>query len=186
MHPRHECRRRFSLAMQIGDLMVVPCGLDRKVALPAVGVHGTPDFDGLLDKWNQTPRGGILDLPHSDSSDPRSIFLRCDDNQCLVVCLPPASTFLQASQIRLVHFDPTRQTVAARSDHRSTQLVEPSPGCLIAPQSEDPLQPQGTGAILLRCHPVHGTKPIHQRLARVLENRTRRYRGLMAALAALV
>src|SRR5216683_852611 len=120
--------------MQKRDLMVVSGGFDRQVTQPAVSVHGAPDFDGLLNKRHQTFCGGILNAPHADSSDTRPIFLCSDDDQRLAVCLAPASPFFQASQIRLVHFDSTRQAVATRPHHGPPQLVEPSPGGLVAPQ----------------------------------------------------
>src|SRR5206468_1477361 len=56
---------------------------------------------------------------------------------------------------------------------------------LITPQPKDPLQAQCAGTILLARDIPHRTKPHHQRLARVLENRTRRGRSLMPASAAL-
>src|ERR1035441_8155516 len=101
----------------------------------------------------------------------------------LSVCRPAA--FLQPADHRLVHLHPPAQSIPIRSDHSPSQFVQPSPSCLITPQSEDPLQAQRAGTVLLAGHIPHGTKPHHQRLPRVLENRARRGRGLVPATAAL-
>src|ERR1019366_68916 len=50
---------------------------------------------------------------------------------------------------------------------------------------EDRFQPQGAGTVLLGCDPVHGAKPVHQRLAGGLEDRPPRHPGLGGPLAAL-
>ncbi len=60
---------------------------------------------------------------------------------------------------------------AARPDHRPAQLVEPSPGRLVAAQPEHPLQAQGTDAVLLAGDEPHRQEPHPQRLACVLEHR---------------
>ena len=59
----------------------------------------------------------------------------------------------------------------AWSHHRPPQLMQPRPGRLITAQPQHRLQPKRTGTVLLTCQPVHGPQPIHQWLARVLEDR---------------
>jgi hypothetical protein len=49
----------------------------------------------------------------------------------------------------LVNFHPTRQPIAAGPNHRAPQLMQPGPGGPITTQSEDSLQTQCAGAILL-------------------------------------
>lgn len=70
-------------------------------------------------------------------------------------------------------------------NHRSPELVQPGPGRLVAAQPQHPLQSEGTGPVLLARQPVHGAKPIHQRLTRVLEDRARRHRRLATTRLAL-
>src|SRR5450631_174226 len=55
----------------------------------------------------------------------------------------------------------------------------------IAAQPQHSLQPQGTGSVFLARQPVHGPEPVHQRFARVLENRPCRHRCLMTTFLAL-
>src|SRR6266699_4663841 len=185
MHPRHQLRWRVLLALQKRDLVVVARSLDRQVPEPAVGVDCASGLDHFLHKRQQAFRRGVQDAAHADSSDPRPILLSSDDNQRLTLSLAPTRAFLNAPDVGFVHLDASRQTVPPRSHHRATQLVQPRPCCLVASQSKYPLQPQGAGPVLLRRNPVHRAKPIHQGLARVLEDRPCCHRGLVATFAAL-
>ena len=72
----------------------------------------------------------------------------------------------------------SREPVAARSYHRPTQFMQPSPGSLVTSQPQNPLQPQGTHPVFLRGHPPHRPEPNRQRRAGVLEDRPRRHRDL--------
>ena len=63
-----------------------------------------------------------------------------------------------------------RKAIPAWPYHRSAQLVEPGPSCLIAAQSEHPLQTQGANAVLLAGDEPHSQEPHPQRLACVLEH----------------
>src|ERR1035437_9171873 len=63
--------------------------------------------------------------------------------------------------------------------------MQPSPSRLITTQPKDSLQAQCACAVLLARHVPHGPEPHLQRLPRILENGSRRCRGLMTAPAAL-
>src|SRR5436305_9406639 len=121
----------------------------------------------------------------SDSPDARPVFLRRDHYQGLALRLPAAHSLLQTAQISFVHFHPPRQSITARSYHRSPELVQPRPRRFVAAQPQHPLQPQSTGTVFLAGQPIHGPEPVHQRLARVLENRARGHRRLVTTRLAL-
>lgn len=63
--------------------------------------------------------------------------------------------------------------------------MHPRPGSFVALQLQDPLQAQRTGTILLRRHPVHGAKPIGQRLPGVLKDCPCCHRRLVSTLTTL-
>src|SRR5450631_1714966 len=96
-----------------------------------------------------------------------------------------ALSLFHAAQIRFIHFHPPAQPIPAWPHHRSPKLVQPRPGRLVAAQPQHFLQPQRTGPVLLARQPVHGPEPVHQRFARVLENRPCRHRCLMTTFLAL-
>ena len=56
-------------------------------------------------------------------------------------------------------------------DHRTPQLVEPTPSCLVAAQAEHLLQPQRTPSGFLAGHVPHRLKPHSQGLLRPFKNR---------------
>src|SRR5262249_50982094 len=55
-------------------------------------------------------------------------------------------------------------------NHRSPQLVQPRPSCLIAAQAKHSLQTQSASPVLLARHPPHRAEPLHHRLLGVLQN----------------
>ena len=63
--------------------------------------------------------------------------------------------------------------------------MHPCPSCLVAAQSENSLQPQGAGAILLARHPPDCPEPQGQRLATSLEDRSSLDRSLVPTFPAL-
>src|SRR5450432_1187889 len=97
----------------------------RKVSDPAIGVDRTAGFNSLLDERYQALGRRILDAPHTNTPDSRSIFLRSNDNQGLLLSLPSANTFLFAAVERLVHFHASREPVPARSHHGAPQFMQP-------------------------------------------------------------
>src|SRR5450755_1442737 len=183
--PRHQLRGRLLLAFQKSDLVSIAVLFERNVTQPSVCVHRATGFNGLLRKPDQALRGRVWNPFHSNPSDPWPIFLCRDYNQGLAFRLSASLSLFQAAQIRFIHFHPPTQTIPAWPHHRSPQLVQPRPGRLVAAQPQHSLQPQRTGPVLLARQPVNGPEPIHQRFARVLENRPCRHRCLMTTFLAL-
>jgi len=54
---------------------------------------------------------------------------------------PPRQSFLQTANVAFVHLDSADQSVAPWPHHGTSQLMQPSPGCLVALQPKHPLQP---------------------------------------------
>lgn len=107
------------------------------------------------------------------------------DHQSLLHIEAAGQALFQPTQRAFIDLDPARQHISSRSDHSATQLVQHGPGGLVLFQPQHTLQPQGTGSVLLRRYPPHGTKPNRQRNARVLENGPCGERGLPSTLGAL-
>src|SRR5712692_7962885 len=94
-------------------------------------------------------------------------------------CRPPTKPSAKPPRkVSSTYFNPATQPIPVWPDHRPPQLVQPGPGRLVAPQSQNALQAERTGTILLAGDVPHGAKPRHQRFARVLKNRPGRGRGL--------
>src|SRR5215471_2321607 len=185
MNPWQQLGCRFLLPFQERDAVTIALPFQRIVSGPAVGVDLSARFNGLLDKWHETLGRGICNAPHANAPDPLSVFLCSNDNQRLVLGLPPSNPFLFAAPVGLVHFHPPSQAIPARSNHGAPQLVQPSPGGIIAAQAQPPLDSDGTRTILLARDRPHGPKPKPQRFARVLEDRPGRHRTLSPAPSAL-
>ncbi len=84
---------------------------------------------------------GIRNHPHADPSDPRTVGLSGDDDQGFIRLLPALGAFLQTADVGLIDLDPAAQPIPVWSDHRPSQLVQPSPSCLVTSQPEHTLQP---------------------------------------------
>ena len=69
--------------------------------------------------------------------------------------------------------------IPAGPHHRAAELVQPRPGRAVTAQTEDALQAQGAGAVLLADHPPDRPKPERQRGTSALEDRARHHRRLV-------
>ena len=87
---------------------------------------------------------------------------------------PPTFTLFRAADIGFVDFDLATEIVSSWTHHRAPQLVQPSPGGLIATKPQFPLEPERTDSVLLAGDEPHRQKPQPQRLACVLEHRASR------------
>src|SRR5580700_3638469 len=130
----------------------------------------TAGLDTILNKRMEAGGRGVLDHAHANSTDAFSVRLRRHHNQSLVLNSPAYNTFLGTAPVGLVNFHPTRQPIAAGSNHRAPQFMQPRPGGPITAQSEDSLQAQGAGAVFLAGHEPHRPKPDGEWLPRILKH----------------
>ena len=115
-----------------------------------------------------------------------AVLLTSHGNQRLFLGLASAHALFDAADKRLVDLDHPGQSVAARTDHRSPQRVQPRPRGLVAPQAEHLLQADRARARLLALATHHiARNPRQQRRPRVLEDRPGRHRRLATAGGAL-
>src|SRR5215208_4520356 len=181
MNSRQQLRRCFLLSLQERDAVTVALAFQGIVSDPAIGMNDAAGFNGFLDKRHETLGRGIRDAPHANPPDSLSIFLCCNHNQCLVAALPPSNACLVAAPVRLVHFHSSRKAVPARSHHRSSQFMQPSPGGIVTPQAQYPLQSYCAGTVLLAGDCPHRPEPNRERLTGVLEDCPGRNRALITA-----
>src|SRR5437870_5629995 len=184
MYPRQKFDRSLLVPLQHCHLVRISFHLQTGISFPAIRVNRTARLDRLRDEGLQAGSRGIPDPTQSDASDTLPLFLASHSNQNLCFRPATASPLLQSAQVCLVHFHPTAEAVTARSHHSSPQFVQPSPGGDIAAQAQNPLQPQGTGSVLLGGHPPHGPEPHGQRFPCILEDRTSRQRRLVLTASA--
>ena len=181
MYPGQEFGRRLSAASQDRHFVLVSSRLQPCVSLPTIGMNYTARLDHLADERLQTESRGVEDSTQSNATSPSPVFFASHSNQSLSFCPSAALPLFQAAYVGLVHFHSTLEPITAWSHHGPTKLVQPGPGSEVAPQSQNALQPQGTGSVLLRRYPPDRPKPQDQWFARVLKNRPGRQRCLMLA-----
>jgi len=140
-----------------------------------------PDKHGFFDEGDQTFCGSIWYPLHPNPSDAFAIRLSSHNNQGFLFRLAASDASFRSAQIGFVHLHHPRQSVASRPHHRAPQLMQPSPGRLIATQSQDALQAECTPPRLLAGQMPHCLKPVSQRFPRALKNRARDQRGLSLA-----
>ena len=104
-----------------------------------------------------------------------------DHDQALSRSTTPSLTRFRAAHIGLIHFQRVRKAISSRPDHGPPELVEPSPGRVIAAQTENLLEAQRADARFLTGHPPHRPEPDGQWFASTLEYGTRRHGDVVAA-----
>lgn len=85
---------------------------------------------------------------------------------------------LLTANVRLVHFDVAAEPISSWTDHGAAHLVQPSPGCLVATEANNSLEPECVPTELLACYVPHRLEPSTKRLACALKDRTRGDRRL--------
>jgi len=173
---RHDIVGRLRAAADDGDLVAVAGRRQPGIAAPSVGVYLRPRRHGTLDEGEQAVRRHVLDAPKADSADAATTFFSRHRDNGLGLGFPSPLALFGAADIGFVDLDCARKAIPAGPDHRPAQLVEPSPSCLVAAQSEHPLQTQGADTVLLAGDEPQSQEPHPQRLACVLEHGAGRQR----------
>ena len=96
--------------------MNIAFAFGRIVAQPSVSMHDAARLDGLLQEGHEAISGCVGNTFHPNSADAGPVFLRSDCYQGLAFSLSPSDSLFQASQVRLVYFDPACQPVSARPE----------------------------------------------------------------------
>jgi len=156
------------------------------VARPSIGTYRGTRLDGLFNGSHQAICRCVGYLAKPDAPDPFSIFLRDNDYQRFARCATSVLAWFLSANIGFIDLDHAREAVSTWPDHGPTQLVQPRPGCAVAPQAKNSLQADGVGSILLTRHMPDGSEPKLQRLLRILKDCPGRDRCLPTALRALV
>ncbi len=181
----HQLVRWFVMLAQNGDLMRVALCLDAVVGRPPVRVDDRSGGDALLDKRVQTVRRHIGNSPQSNPPNSSAVFLRRDGHNRLVFSFSAVNALFRTAQVGLIHLDAAFEALPARPHHRTAQLMEPSPSCLVAAQAQDPLQAQCTSSRLLTRDMPHRLEPHAQWLSGALVDGSRSRRRLTVAPQAL-
>ena len=141
--------------------------------------HDRSRLDGVLHERHQAVGRGIRHPPHPDAPDGTAAYLGGNDHQGLLAEVPASAARLDPADDGLVHLDLRRDPIPAGPHHRAAELVQPRPGRAVTAQTEDALQAQGAGAVLLANHPPDRPKPERQRGTSALEDRARHHRRLV-------
>jgi hypothetical protein len=159
----------------------MPVARQPQVGLQPVGPHRPAGLDRLSDEAVQRGLGQVGNTPQTDAADPRTVRLRRDDDQGLVIGQATGDRLLIGPPIGFVHLDHARQAVPPRPNHGPAEFVQQGPGRLVAAQPEYPLQAQSAGAVLLAGHVPHGPEPDGEGQMAVLKDRARGHRRLAPA-----
>src|SRR5271166_5165781 len=181
VNPRHDFVGWIQTVADDGDLVLVASVRQPGIPAPSVGVDCRPRRHDALHKGEKAIHRHILDAPKADPADgPTALFGGHGDNG-LGFGAPTTLALFRASDVGFVDFYRPRETIPTRPDHRPPQLVQPSPGRLVAAKPQCPLQPERADAVLLTGDEPHRKKPHSQRLARILEHRASGQRRLPLA-----
>lgn len=174
----------FSLRLMSLHLPVMHIALQDPVRVQAIGSYRAAWFDRFVNKTVQHFSAGRVDAPHPDATDATPVLFCSYDNQSLFFGFSTDYAFFfttpEASSTSTV---PCRRWRSGRT-RRAKELMQQRPGGLIAAQSQQPLDRQGTASVLLACDVPHCSKPKRQRQMGILKNRAGRDGCLMSAIAA--
>ena len=92
----------------------------------------------------QTLARGVGYSSQPDSADPPPVLLGRDDNDRLLFGLSAAHAFFLSTDVGFIHLHTAVEPIPVRPDHRTPQLVKPTPSCLVAAQAEQLVKPQRT------------------------------------------
>ena len=152
---------------------------------PSIRVNHRPGADRFFNEWVQTLARDIVDPSQPDAADPSPVLLGRDGNDRLVFGLSAADAFFLPTDVGFIHLHTAVEPIPLGPDHRTPQLVEPTPSCLVAAQAEHLLQSQSTPSGFLAGHVPHRLKPHSQGFLRPFKNRPRRQRGSAPTLSTL-
>ena len=137
--------------------------------MPSIGVNHGAGFYRGFDEGDEAVPGHIHDALKTNAPNTTPILLSRHHDDRLRFCLPASHSRFWAADIGFVDFNTPGKTIPTRQNHRPTQLMEPSPRCLVSPKPKNALQAQRADTALLAGDEPHCQKPRPQRLARVLE-----------------
>src|SRR5450759_3091991 len=83
VNPRHQLRWSLLLSLEKRDLVLVAFALQGQISQPAVGMDDAARFNRVLHKGHQACSRSVYNVAHPNPTDPGSIFLSGNDNQCL-------------------------------------------------------------------------------------------------------
>jgi hypothetical protein len=157
------------------------------VSFLSICLNDRPFIYGLSNKRNQTRCRKIRDMLDTNSPQPMAPFFdfNRDHNTGLLETLPSLHCRLIASNKSIVHLNLARQSLSARTDHRSAEFVKPNPSRLDTLQTHDSLQTCSAHASLLSAYSPHGSKPHPKRIPGTLHDGTCSQRSLMMTVRAL-
>ena len=121
-----------------------------------------------------------------DSTNTRTVFFSCDQYESLSLCPTPSFSRFLSANVGFINLNCPRKVISSGSHHGTAKFMQPCPSRPIAPESENPLQPQSVCPIFLTGDMPHSAKPNNKWLFCVLENRSSCYRVLVSALRAFV
>ena len=142
VHTGHQFVCRVIALAQNGHLVGVALLRDVVVAFPSIRVNHHPGADRFFNEWVQTLARDIVDPSQPDAADPSPVLLGRDGNDRLVLGLSAADAFFLPTDVGFIHLHTAVEPIPLGPDHRTPQLVEPTPSCLVAAQAEHLLQSQ--------------------------------------------
>ena len=164
------------------------CGVQASESPKPVGVDRGAWRDVLLENGGHRCRREVRKDLHADATRTVAAPLHGDqdgDRATPLQLSAPSDPRLGTANPGVIDFDFPVEGFACRIDHRSAQFVEHHPGGFISAQAQLSLEQERRYSTLVGRHQVCGPKPQRQRGLRVVQDRPRRQRDLMAARHAL-
>lgn len=140
------------------------------ISFPAIGQNDRAWRDNLTDKANQAVLADIWNLLKTYST--KAFWFKnfnSNDHNSLPFYLTTGKSFFFTPDIGLVNFNMAMKQISSRDNHRTTQLVQPTPSCLVTPKAKNSLKSQGITSKLLARYIPYCQKPHTKRFTSTLK-----------------
>lgn len=127
-HLMHTGKQMLARLLVTLNLPIVAVSHQFTVRLKAVCADRATRFDRLSNESVQGLSCRIRNSLHPYTTDFLSSIFDRNDNQGFAFRLTTDHPFFFAAPIGFIDFDRPRQAISARSDHRPSKFVQPSPG----------------------------------------------------------
>ena len=158
--------------------MFVSQGRHSGIGRPSVSMNYRTWHHHRLYERQQTVGRYVFHHGHAYSPGTSATFFCGYNNNRFFLYLSARQRFFRTANIHFINLNCPAKAIAPVPNHCTAQLMEPSPGCLIASKSKNSLQPKSIGSLFLACNKPHRKKPSLQWLASAFKNCSSYHRGL--------
>jgi hypothetical protein len=152
-------------------LMGVAGGSQLGIPTPAIGLDMATRSNVGLDKRRQVTDPAAVDGLQAKPPQLAPFALNGNGDRAFVSSPTAWLATALPAQVKLIDFNMAREPLASLADRATAQLLQPTPGGLVASQPEQVLQVDGVDPGLAGGEPPQGLEPVPQRLLGAVQDR---------------